>query len=115
MAQDKVSAILDWPEPTKIRDVQQFLGFANFYRRFIKRLLKNHYSPHSSSPKKDTVLGFDDAARNAFKAIKQAFTGADILRHFDPNLETIIETDASDYAISAVLSQYQEQNSFSNT
>ena len=35
MAQDKVQMILDWPEPQKVKDVQSFLGFCNFYRRFI--------------------------------------------------------------------------------
>ena len=35
MAQDKVQSILDWPEPCKVKDVQSFLGFCNFYRCFI--------------------------------------------------------------------------------
>jgi hypothetical protein len=35
MAEDKVKTIQEWPEPWKVRDIQSFLGFANFYRRFI--------------------------------------------------------------------------------
>jgi hypothetical protein len=35
MAKDKVQTILDWPEPWKVKDIQSFLGFTNFYRRFI--------------------------------------------------------------------------------
>ena len=35
IAQDKVQIILDWPEPRRVKDVQSFLGFCNFYRRFI--------------------------------------------------------------------------------
>ena len=55
--------------------------------------------------RKGAAFVFDDAARSAFQQIKKAFTTADILTHFNPALETVIETDASDFAISAILSQ----------
>ena len=35
MAQNKIQAIQDWPKPRKVRDIMSFLGFANFYHRFI--------------------------------------------------------------------------------
>jgi transposase InsO family protein len=105
MASTKVSAIMDWPEPTKLREIQQFLGFANFYRRFI-RGYSRIIMPLTKLLRKNTDFLFDDAARKAFNTIKQAFASADFLRHFDPDLPTVIETDSSDYAISAILSQY---------
>ena len=40
MADDKIHAILDWPEPWKVKDIQSFLGFANFYQRFIHNYLE---------------------------------------------------------------------------
>ena len=40
MAEDKIHTILDWPEPQKVKDVQSFLGFANFYWRFIHNYLE---------------------------------------------------------------------------
>jgi hypothetical protein len=105
MASDKINSILSWPTPTKIRDVQQFLGFANFYRRFIKGYSRV-ILPLTRLLKKNYTFVWDDRAEEAFNNIKQAFQGADILRHFDPTLETVIETDSSDFAISAILSQY---------
>ncbi|SGZ27897.1 BQ5605_C026g10216 [Microbotryum silenes-dioicae] len=75
MSQDKVKAITSWPTPTSLKELQQFLGFCNFYRRFIK--------------------GYS----------RQIFTSGAILCHFNPLLPSIIETDASDFAISGILSQ----------
>ena len=108
MAKDKVDAVLSWPDPKNLREVQQFLGFANFYRRFIKGYSRI-ILPLTKLLKKNTSFDYDSAACQAFNDIKQAFTSADILRHFDPELETVIETDASDFAISAILSQYHDQ------
>ena len=105
MAQNKVDAVLSWPAPTKVRELQQFLGFANFYRRFIQGYSRI-ISPLTRLLRKDVKFELDSAAYTAFETIKQAFTKADILKHYDPNLPTILETDASDYAISGVLSQY---------
>lgn len=36
MAEDKLSSILDWPVPRKVKDVQSFLGFVSFYRKFVR-------------------------------------------------------------------------------
>ena len=108
MSKDKVDSILSWPEPTKVKEVQQFLGFANFYRRFIKGYSRI-ILPLTRLLKKDAKFTFDDSAKSAFQRIKDAFTEADILQHFSPSLPTVIETDASDFAISAVLSQYHDK------
>lgn len=105
MASDKIDSILSWPTPTKVRDIQQFLGFANFYRRFIKGYSRV-ILPLTRLLKKNSTFTWDARAEEAFNNIKQAFQGADILRHFDPTRETVIETDSSDFAISAILSQY---------
>jgi hypothetical protein len=108
MAENKVSAVTSWPEPKKLREIQQFLGFANFYRRFIPGYSRV-IAPMTRLLKKDINFDFDDAARASFAAIKEAFTSASFLRHFHPSLETVIETDASDFAISGVLSQYHSK------
>ena len=59
----KVQTILDWPKPCKVKDVQAFLGFANFYRRFI-----HDYSattvPLTQLTRNDVPWNFDDKARN---------------------------------------------------
>lgn len=113
MSKDKVEAVLSWPEPTTKTELQAFLGFCNFYRRFIegysriiqpltKLLRKPKLSPSAS---KSIQFNFDLEARTAFTNLKQLFTTAPVLCHFDPHLQAILETDASDCAISSILSQ----------
>jgi hypothetical protein len=103
MAQDKVQTIRDWPEPRKVKDVQSFLGFANFYRRFIYNY-SDIVVPLTRLTHKNTKFDFDDKARAAFNLLKDAFSSAPILTHWVPDLPIIIETDASDYALAAILS-----------
>ena len=100
----KVSAISTWPAPKSVHDVRVFLGLANFYRRFIKHFSKIA-SPISCLLKKGQKFHWDQAAQEAFERLKKMFTTAPILRHFDPSLPTVVETDASDYALGAVVSQ----------
>ena len=103
MDEKKIKTILDWPEPRNVRDIQSFLGFANFYRRFI-----HNYSalsvPLTRLTRKEARWNFDDKCRGAFNTLKAAFTSAPILHHFDPALPLMLETDASDYAIAAIIS-----------
>ena len=61
--------------------------------------------PLTSLLRKDTSWNWSDACKKAFESLKTAFLSAPILRHFDPQLPIIIETDASDYSYGAVLSQ----------
>ena len=106
MDQSKVARILDWPEPSSIKTLQSFLGFANFYCKFIHNYSKKTVNL-TSLLKKDhrSKFTFTDKARNEFNFLKSSFTSAPILKHFDCTLFTIVETDASDYALGAVLSQ----------
>ncbi|MBW0562604.1 hypothetical protein O181_102319 [Austropuccinia psidii MF-1] len=107
MYSSKVQQILDWPQPRNIKALQSFLGFANFYCRFIK-----NYSKKITSLtflfKKDSPFIFNEEALIQFQIIKEAFTTAPILAHFNPSLPNIVETDASDYALGAVLSQVND-------
>ena len=109
MDPSKVEAIQQWKAPRCLKDVQSFLGFANFYRRFIKGYSKIA-SPLSRLTKSDqkafTYPWPDDGPENqAFEQLKKAFTNAPALAHFNPDLETWVETDASDYVVAAILSQ----------
>jgi len=103
MSEDKVKTILSWPEPRKVKDVQSFLGFANFYRCFI-----DAYSeltvPLTYLTKKGVSWNWSSDCRKAFEAIKQAFTSAPVLTHWVPDTPLVVETDASDYALAAILS-----------
>lgn len=101
----KVSAITEWQPPKNVKDLQSFLGFANFYRRFIEGY-SDKIKPLTSLLNKNSTFIWGSTQEKAFECLKKAFCTAPILRHFDPNLETILETDASDVAISGILSQY---------
>jgi len=85
------------------------LGFANFYRRFIYKYL-HLYQLLFNLLRKNVPFVWDAACEKVFDSLKKAFTSAPILRHFDPELETLVETDASDYVTSGILSQKHLEN-----
>ena len=103
MDPSKVQTIQDWPEPHKVKDVLSFLGFTNFYHHFI-----SDYStiviPLTRLTCKGILWNFTDAAQKSFQALKSAFTSAPVLTHWVPNKPIIVETDASGYALGAILS-----------
>ena len=100
----KVAAVLEWPTPKTVKEVQSFLGFANFYRKFIL-----HYSslttPLTSLTRKGVKFTWSPAADAAFRQLQQAFTSAPVLQHYQPELPLTIEADASDFALGCILSQ----------
>jgi transposase InsO family protein len=108
MATDKVESVLAWEPPKSLKETQAFLGFANFYRRFIKDFSRI-CRPLTESTKGDAKSWqWTVAMELAFDELKKMFTTAPILGHFNPRKECIVETDASDFALGAVLSQRGE-------
>lgn len=104
MDDNKKDAVRKWPTPTSVKEVQSFLGFANFYRRFIKGY-SQVAAPMTELTKKENGFVWTDKADKAFVELKKRFTSAPVLAMFDPEKEIIVETDASDYAIGACLNQ----------
>ncbi|KAL0193301.1 hypothetical protein M9458_011597, partial [Cirrhinus mrigala] len=105
MDDSKVQAVLRWPRPTNIKELQRFLGFANFYRRFIRNF-SSIAAPLTSMVKKGSNrLSWPLAAIKAFELLKERFTTAPILHHPDTEREYVVEIDASNTGIGAVLSQ----------
>ena len=100
----KVSTILDWAQPTSLRHIRSFLGFCNFYRRFIRDFSKLA-KPLTSLTKKDTPFDWLSACQSVFDSLKKMVTKAPILAHYKQGVKTIVETDSSDYVSSGVLSQ----------
>ena len=109
MSDAKVKTIQEWPEPRKVKDIQSFLGFANFYRRFIFNY-SDIVIPLTRLTRKDTPWNFDENCRRAFNTLKQAFTSAPILTHWVPDAQLVVETDTSDYALAAILSIMTKDN-----
>jgi len=109
MSDNKVKIIQDWLEPKKVKDIQSFLGFANFYCQFIFNyldivILLTHLT------QKDIPWKFDSSCRDAFNSLKKAFISALILTHWISDTQLIMETDASDYALATILSIVNKDN-----
>jgi hypothetical protein len=105
MAKDKVETVLVWEPPKSLKETQAFLGFANFYRRFIKDFSKICRPLTESTNGDAKKWEWTIAMGLAFDELKRRFTTTPILRHFDPRKVCVVETDASDFALGAVLSQ----------
>lgn len=105
----KVLTILNWATPRSVKDILAFLGFANFYRRFIEGFSRI-VMPMTllTRTKNKTPFKWDAACQHAFELLKARFTTAPILRHFNPDLETWVECDASDHVVAGILSQKDE-------
>ncbi|MBW0471042.1 hypothetical protein O181_010757 [Austropuccinia psidii MF-1] len=103
----KVQQILNWPQTQNIKALKYFLGFANFYCCFIEYSYKK-ITALTSLIEKDSPLIFNEEALSKLQILKESFATAPILAYFNPSLPAIIETDASDYALEAVLSQVKE-------
>ena len=105
MMDEKVE-ILKKIKPVKpLKDVQHFLGFANFYRRFIKDYSKIILPINNSTSLEkyewQSTLGIEHAQEQ----LVQAFTSAPVFGDFDPQEPAIVETDAYDFALGGILSQ----------
>jgi len=109
MSDSKVKTIQEWPEPKRVKDIQSFLGFANFYRCFIFNY-SDIVIPLTCLTRKDTPWNFDENCRKAFNTLKQAFTSTPILTHWVLDAQLVMETNASDYALAAILSIMTKDN-----
>ena len=113
----KISVVKEWPTPKTVTDLRAFLGLANYFRKFINKFsaiaapLTNQLGGNLSSRKaKNTYLKWDEKCQDAFEALKEALTSAPALKLPDFTKPFTVDafelvTDASDYAIGAILTQ----------
>ena len=109
--QEKVFAIKNFPLPNTRKQLREFLGLVNFYHRFVQNCAKilQPLNKLLSTTKDDKVqLQLNDDATAAFSAIKEALASATLLFHPKQDAPTSIMTDASSFAVGAVLQQYIE-------
>ena len=104
MDNEKVKAIRKWPEPRNLKEVQAFLGFANFYRRFIQGY-SPICTPLTKMTKKEQSFYWECKQREAFEKLKKKFILAPILASFNLERKIILKTNASNQALGSCLSQ----------
>jgi transposase InsO family protein len=103
----KVAGVRDWPVPANKKEVQSFLGFVNFYRRFVQDF-SHHARPLFDLTKKAEEWHWGTAQQEAFDRLKSAITSTPILVLPADDEPFRIEADSSDFATGAVLSQHTE-------
>ena len=110
----KIDVVINWKTSRCLKNVQAFLRFANFYRRFIFDYSRITISLIKLTKIIDTSTIFswnsDDPEENAFQVLKLTFIIAFILIHFDFDKKTWIETDVSNYVVVAILSQKKKND-----
>ena len=104
MDPEKVRAVEQWPQLGDRKSLQRFLGFANFYRRFI-RGYSSVAAPLTRLTSTKVRFTWGPEAEGAFQTLKGKFPTAPILVHPDPERQFIVEVDASNTGVGAVLSQ----------
>lgn len=102
--EDKIKIIREWPIPKNVKEIRQFLGTLGYYRRFIKDFAKL-VKPLTNLLRKDTEFEITPEMEECFQKCKEILIRDPILIYPDFEKEFILTTDASDYAIGAVLSQ----------
>jgi len=103
MQKEKVERVLNWPVPRNVKEVQKFLGLANYYRRFIKDFAKIAAPLHVLVRKKQKWK-WEKEQEEVFGRLKRAFTTESVLAIPDIDREMRVEVDASDYTMGGVLS-----------
>jgi len=104
----KIQAVVEWSTFTNLTQMQFFIDFCNFYRRFIKNFSKIVWSMIQLT-QKEMIFEWNHACQTIFDHIKKWMTEAFILRHFNQNKKTILETDSFNYVNDDILSQYDDK------
>ena len=103
----KTEAVVEWPVPTKLREVRGFLGLCGYYRRFVHNF-SEIAAPLHAMTRKNVPFQWTHQCQTAFDTLKCKLTTAPILALPRDEGQYIMDTDASDHGIGAVLSQIQD-------
>ena len=103
----KVEAVKDWPRPKNIREVSSFLGFCNYYRRFV-RGFSDIAAPLHQMKGQRAPFRWSDECENAFQTLKRGLTDSHVLAYPREKEPFVLDTDASNTGVGAVLSQIQD-------
>jgi len=103
MEKEKVRGMLEWPTPKCVKDVQKFLGLANYYRRFMKDFAEIARPMHRLVQKQEK-WNWGREQKEVFRRLKETFTLEPVLAAPDLDKEMRVEADTSDYTMGRVLS-----------
>jgi hypothetical protein len=108
---EKITAIVNWSISKNFHDVQVFLNFANYYRRFIENYARRtkfitDFLIKIRNKRKISEFSWPDHANETFKILKKYFQRISVLRIFDFNLFIRMEFDASKFAFGKILFQF---------
>ena len=107
MEKEKVQRVIKWPVPKSVKDVQKFLGLANYYRWFVKNFAKITRLLHEMT-RKENKWSWRERQQKAFEELKKRFTTEPVLVTPDLDKEMRVEADASDFVMGGVLSMKYE-------
>ncbi len=105
----KVKVIVNWTTSINLKEVQSFVKFVNFYRRFIKNFSKL-VKPFIQLTRKNTSFVWNKVCVQAFDNLKKQISSTSVLQHFNFKRQTILKIDASDYVKGEILFQYDDEN-----
>ncbi|GBM78131.1 Retrovirus-related Pol polyprotein from transposon 297 [Araneus ventricosus] len=100
----KIKAVVDWPRPETVHDVRSFLGLCTYYRRFVKNFSTIARPLHKLTEAKSN-FNWTEECEKSFNSLKQALASSSILTYPRNDKDFILDTDASNEGIGAVLSQ----------
>lgn len=106
MCKRHIQAILDFPQPQTVKQVEAYLGLTNYFRRFIKDYAQKANSLHTLT-KKGVEFDFSEKCVNVFQQLKVELTSPPVLHVYSPTTETELHTDASSHGFGAIILQRQ--------
>ena len=104
----KIKAIIKWKDLKSIIGLRSFLGFCNYYRKFITKQ-SDEMEPFTKMTKKNKLQNWDNQKKKLFKEIKNKFTKKPILKIYQPELLTRVETDVLDFVLETCLLQKHDK------
>ena len=113
----KIEAIVNWPSPRTVHEVRKFLGFTNYYRKFVYKYAQiarplNKLISGENAKKKHKKFEWGDEQEQAFQKLKEACTKTPVLAYADYEKSFQLNTDASELGLGSVLYQQQEDGTF---
>ena len=104
---EKIVSVKEWPTPKNVHDVRSFLGLGGYYREHIHEF-SDVAEPLINLTRKGVRFKWAESCQEAFDKLKRALTSAPVLAYPDPEKSYILDTDASNYGMGAVLSQLHD-------